>query len=188
MTTDQKQSKPSQRVGGWRQLSSEIVYQNPWIEVSHQQVLTPGGTEGIYGVVHFKNRAVGMIPIDDEGNTWLVKQSRYTLNTYTWEIPEGGAGPDEDLLEAAQRELEEETGLKAKKWRKLMLIHQSNSVSDEFGEIFVAEELYPGRQQLDPSEDIVVKKLPLQEAIEMVKDGTITDSMSVAGLLRLAIK
>src|SRR5690606_27945083 len=111
-------------------------------------VITPGGTEGIYGVVHFKGRAVGVIPIDDEGNTWLVRQSRYTLEMYTWEIPEGGAPEGEDLVIAAQRELEEEAGLKARKWRELLTIHQSNSVSDEVGTVFVAEDLYPGQQSL----------------------------------------
>lgn len=176
-----------EKVGGWRRLSSEKIYENPWIEVSHHEVLTPTGTAGIYGVVHFKGRAVGIIPIDDEGNTWLVKQSRYTLNTYTWEIPEGGAPAGEDTLDAAKRELEEEVGLKARHWRELLTIHQSNSVSDEVGIVYVAEGLSPGQQQLEETEDIEVRKLPLTEAIQMVKDGIITDSMSVAGLLRLAL-
>ncbi len=172
---------------GWQQVAVEKVYENPWIEVSHHDVITPAGTKGIYGVVHFKGRAVGVIPIDSEGNTWLVRQSRYTLNTYTWEIPEGGAPEGEDTLTAAKRELEEEAGLKARKWRELITIHQSNSVSDEIGIVYVAEDLYPGQQSLEETEDIELKKLPLTEAIQMVKDGVITDSMSVAGLLRLAL-
>lgn len=179
--------KDKQIAGGWQQVAVEVVYENPWIEVSHHDVITPKGTAGIYGVVHFKGRAVGVIPIDSEGNTWLVKQSRYTLDMFTWEIPEGGAATGEDTLEAAKRELEEETGLKARKWRELITIHQSNSVSDEVGIVYVAEDLHPGEQSLEDTEDIEVKKLPLTEAIQMVKDGIITDSMSVAGLLRLAL-
>lgn len=173
-------------VGGWQQLSSKEVYDNPWIRVTHEEVITPGKTRGIYGRVHFKNRAVGMIPLDEQGNTWLVKQSRYTLNAYTWEIPEGGAAQGEELLVAAQRELEEECGLRARKWRYLRSIHQSNSVSDETGDIFVAEDVYPGKQALEVTEDIEVLKLPLEEAIAMVMSNEITDSMSVAGLLHLA--
>ncbi|WP_428243402.1 NUDIX domain-containing protein [Gynuella sp.] len=174
-------------IGNWQCLSQETRYENPWIEVSHQTVITPGGGTGIYGVVHFKNRAVGVIPIDDAGNTWLVRQTRYPLEQATWEIPEGGAPLDEDMLEAAKRELEEEVGLCASKWQELLEIHTSNSVTDEYGKVFVATDLSTGRQQLEESEDIEVYKLPLQQAIEMVMDGRITDSLSIAGLLKLAV-
>ena len=102
-----------EKTGGWKTKSSAVVYENPWIKICHEEVVTPKGTDGIYGVVHFKNTAIGVVPIDAEGNTWLVKQSRYTLNQYTWEIPEGGCPQGESPLAAAQRELEEEVGLKA---------------------------------------------------------------------------
>ena len=178
---------PIEKVGGWKTKNSTVAYENPWLKVSHEEVITPTGTDGIYGVVHFKNTAVGVVPIDDEGNTWLVKQSRYTLNQYTWEIPEGGCPKGENPLAAAQRELEEEVGLKAKDWSALMQLHLSNSVTDEYCEIFVARNLFSGTQQLEASEDIEVQKLPLLEAIEMVKRGDITDAISVAALLRLAL-
>lgn len=178
---------PHRFPSGWKRLSKEPVYENPWISVSHEKVITPGGTEGIYGVVHFKNHAVGIVPIDGEGNTWLVRQSRYTLDRQTWEIPEGGAAVGSDLLAAAKRELEEETGLRARNWRPLLSLHLSNSVTDEEATVFAATELYAGEQDLEASEDIVVKKLPLEEAISMVLAGDITDALSVAGLLRVAL-
>lgn len=174
------------KVGGWRVKSSAAVYENPWIKVSHEEVITPRDTPGIYGVVHFKNTAVGVVPIDDEGNTWLVRQSRFTLNQYTWEIPEGGCPVGEEPLAAAQRELQEEVGLYAQRWEFLMSLHLSNSVTDEKAEVYVARDLSSGQQNLEASEDIEVKKLPLREAIAMVKNGEITDAISVAALLRLA--
>lgn len=177
----------SEKIGGWKTKTSQSVYENPWIQISHDEVITPGGTDGIYGVVHFKNIAIGVLPIDAEGNTWLVKQSRYTLNQYTWEIPEGGCPQGESPLAAAQRELEEEVGLQARDWQQLMIMHLSNSVTDESCVIFVARDLFAGTQQLEATEDIEVKKLLLCEAIEMVKRGEITDSISVAALLRAAL-
>lgn len=172
---------------GWTTLSSKTVYENNWIRVNHEEVITPGGTEGIYGVVHMKSHAVGIIPIDNDGNTWLVKQTRYTIKQSSWEIPEGGSPEGKDILETAKRELEEECGLKAASWEKLIEIHTSNSVTDEAGTIFVAKELSPGWQQLEATEDIEVRKLPLQDAVQMVLDGEITDSLSVAGLLRVSL-
>jgi len=170
----------------WITLSSKTVYENNWIRVNHEDVITPSGTEGIYGVVHFKGHAVGIIPIDNEGNTWLVKQTRYTLKQPSWEIPEGGSPEGEDILETAKRELEEECGLKANHWEKLIEIHTSNSVTDEAGTVFIAKTLTAGHQQLEHTEDIELRKLPLKDAIQMVMEGEITDSLSVAGLLRLA--
>lgn len=176
----------TEKIGGWKTKTSSVAYENPWIKVSHEEVITPKGTDGIYGVVHFKNMAIGIVPIDAEGNTWLVKQSRYTLNQYTWEIPEGGCPEGENPLAAAKRELEEEVGLTAYTWEQLMTLHTSNSVTDEFCTVFVARDLMPGTQQLEATEDIEIKKLPLQEAIAMVMRGEITDAISVAALLRMA--
>jgi 8-oxo-dGTP pyrophosphatase MutT (NUDIX family) len=175
------------KIGGWETKTSRVMYENPWLKIFHEEVVTPKGTDGIYGVVHFKNIAIGIVPIDDEGNTWLVKQSRYTLNQYTWEIPEGGCPQHEDPLAAAKRELEEECGLQAKEWQQLMTLHLSNSVTDEFCVVFVAKNLCVGQQELEATEDIEVKKLPLTEAIDMVKRGEITDGISVAALLRVAV-
>ncbi|MFO1389394.1 NUDIX domain-containing protein [Cellvibrio sp.] len=178
---------PIEKVGGWITKSSNVAYENPWLKVSHEEVVTPKGTDGIYGVVHFKNTAIGVLPIDEEGNTWLVKQSRYSLNQYTWEIPEGGCPHGEEPANAARRELEEEVGLKAAEITELMRMHLSNSVTDELAIIFVAKGLSAGQQALESTEDIEYKKLPLQEAIAMVLSGEITDSISVAALLRLAL-
>jgi 8-oxo-dGTP pyrophosphatase MutT (NUDIX family) len=177
----------AEKIGGWKTKTSKVVYENPWIKISHEEVLTPKGTDGIYGVVHFKNTAIGILPIDNDGNTWLVKQSRYALNQYTWEIPEGGCPHGEEPLDAAKRELEEEVGLQARSWDQLITLHLSDSVTDEFCVIFVARDLFPGTQQLEASEDIEYKKLPLVDAIEMVKSGEITDAISVAALLRVAL-
>jgi 8-oxo-dGTP pyrophosphatase MutT (NUDIX family) len=183
----QEQPIVHEKIGGWKTKTSNVVYENPWIKVSHDEVITPKGTDGIYGVVNFKNTAVGIVPIDHEGNTWLVKQSRYSINQYTWEIPEGGCPQGESPLTAAQRELEEEAGLQARDWQPLMQMHLSNSVTDEYCEVFVARDLFAGTQQLEATEDIEVKKLPLSEAIAMVKRGEITDGISVAALLRIAV-
>jgi 8-oxo-dGTP pyrophosphatase MutT (NUDIX family) len=182
-----EQKYPIEKIGGWKTKTSSIVYENPWIKVSHEEVTTPKNTDGIYGVVHFKNTAIGVVPIDDEGNTWLVKQSRYALNHYTWEIPEGGCPLGEEPLDAAKRELEEEVGLQANGWQQLMTMHLSNSVTDEFCVVFIAKDLFAGTQQLESTEDIEYKKLPLIDAIEMVKNGEITDGISVAALLRVAL-
>jgi len=174
------------RAGGWLQLSCDVVYENAWIKLTHEGVQRPNGSEGIYGVVHFKNRAVGVVPIDDDGNTWLVRQSRYTLDQFTWEIPEGGAPFDEDPLEAAKRELEEEVGLIADQWQLLLNVHTSNSVTDEEGLVYLAKSLHIGKQALEDTEDIAVKKLSLREAIDMVLLGEITDAMSICALLKVA--
>ncbi len=175
-------------IGPWQRLDSKLVYENPWISVHHQNVITPGKTAGIYGVVHFKGTAVGVVPIDNEGNTWLVKQTRYTLGIETYEIPEGGAAIGEAPADCARRELLEEVGVHASDIAPLMTLHLSNSVTDECAEVFVATGITLGVAGPEDSEDITVLKLPLKQAIAMTLDGQITDAISVAALQRLALK
>jgi len=173
--------------GSWKKIHGHVVYDNPWISVSHHDVIKPTGTRGIYGVVHFKNAAIGILPIDEQEYTWLVKQHRYPLGQDSWEIPEGGSPEGETFLETAKRELEEEVGLKAARWSELLILHPSNSVTDELAVVFLAEQLTPGMQALEDSEDIEVLRLPLADAIDMVMNGQITDAISVAALLKLSI-
>lgn len=171
----------------WKLINTKIQYENPWIRVNEDNVINPSGGNGIYGRVHFKNVAVGVIPIDQYGNTWLVGQYRYPLDEYSWEIPEGGCPVAEEELDAAKRELKEETGLVAENWAEFLRIHTSNSVSDERGVVFLAKDLTQGDTQFEETEDLKIKKLPLEEAFQMVMDGEITDSISMAALLKLKI-
>ena len=168
----------------WHTLSSEIKYHNPWISVREDQVQNPGGGRGVYGVVTMKNKALGIVPVDAEGNTWLVGQYRYPLNEYSWEIPMGGGLVELDILESAQRELKEETGLTAARWTRIARLHTSNSVTDEEGFVYLAEDLTQGELEPEETEDLRLWKLPLAEAIRMVMDDRITDGISVAGLLK----
>lgn len=178
----------SDQANPWITHCTEVKYDNPWIEVTHREVTNPSGGKGIYGVVHFKNRAVGVIPLDDEGFTYLVGQYRYTLDSYEWEIPAGGCPEGEEPAQTAIRELEEETGLVAQTLEPLITnMALSNSVTDERAFVFLARDLKPGTACPEETEDLQVKRLPLSDAIQMVLDGNITDSMSVAGLLRIAV-
>ncbi len=170
----------------WQTLSTREVYSNPWIRVREDQVINPSGGPGIYGVVEYKNRAVGVIPIDDEGYTWLVGQYRYTHDLYEWEIPEGGCPAGESLIAAARRELLEETGILARDFDLIISgLQLSNSVSDEKAWVFTARGLSFTEASPEDTEKLSVKRLPLPDAIRMALDGTIHDAMSVAGLLRL---
>ncbi|MCB0636019.1 MAG: NUDIX hydrolase [Lewinella sp.] len=172
----------------WLTLDLQVVYNNPWIQVSHRNVINPSGGKGIYGIVHFKNLAVGVIPIDEEDHTWLVGQYRYALGRYSWEIPEGGCPLGDSPLAAAQRELREETGPQAGHWEELLRTDLSNSVTDEEGVIFVARQLSQGTATPEPTEALQLRRLPVQEAINMVLQGEITDALSVMSLLRLAMQ
>lgn len=167
----------------WRRTSRREAYRNPWISVDHDEVVTPGGTPGIYGVVRFANLAIGIVTLDGAGRTTLVGQWRYTLDRYSWEIPEGGGPKDEGPLAAAQRELKEETGMEATTWTKLVELDLSNSVTDETGVVYLAEGLTLGTASPEDTEDLASRTLPLSEAVQMVLTGEIRDSLSVIGLL-----
>lgn len=182
--------KPTQNP--WQILHSQDIYENPWIKIREDKVINPSGKQGIYGTVSFKNKAIGIIPIDEEGFTWLVGQYRYPLNEYSWEIPMGGGkiilnsskSFEEQILEAAQRELQEETGILAEKWTKIARIHTSNSVTDEEGFVFLAEQLHFGSNFPEETEQLAIKKVHLSTALRWVMDDEITDAISMIGILK----
>ena len=177
-----------QRSGkNWKTLNIQERYDNPWITVTHRAVTAPTDIPGIYGHVHFKNKGIGIVPIDAEGYTWLVGQARYTLQTYAWEIPEGGAPHGESILAAAQRELQEETGVYARRWTSLLKLNPSNSVTDEISYSFVAQDLRFGNTAPDDTEQLALTRLPVQEAINMAMDGTIADGLAMTSLLKIGL-
>lgn len=173
-----------EEINPWTIIDDRKVYENNWIGLTEYNVINPAGGKGIYGKVHFKNHAIGILPLDEKMNTWLVGQYRFTLNAYSWEIPEGGGQLDLPPLDGAKRELLEETGLVAKEWTELLTMHLSNSVSDEFATIFIARSLTMGTAEPEETEELVLRKLPFEEAYQMAMTGEITDSMSVAALLK----
>lgn len=171
----------------WTVQKETRLYDNPWITVTAFDVLNPAGNKGIYGKVHFKNTAVGVIVLDEEKNTWLVGQYRFPQDAYSWEIPEGGVLLGNDPLEGAKRELLEETGLRAANWEQLFTMHLSNSVSDEFAIVYLATGLTQHEAEPEETEQLVVKKLPFEEVYAMLEKGEITDSMSVAAILKIKL-
>jgi ADP-ribose pyrophosphatase len=171
----------------WQVLSSKEIYNNPWINLTEHQVINPGGGKGIYGQVHFKNLAIGIVVLDEDDHTWLVGQYRFTLKQYSWEIPAGGCPLDSDSLEAAKRELLEETGITAGSWTEIQQMHLSNSVSDELAIIYLARGLSFGNAEPEETEQLQVRKVHVDDAYQMVLSGEITDSISVAALLKLKI-
>jgi len=169
----------------WQIISGKEVYDNKWINVTEYDVVNPNGGKGIYGKVHFKNIAIGIVVLDDELNTYLVGQYRFTINEYSWEIPEGGGPLDTDPVESARRELLEETGLVAHKWTPVLKMHLSNSVSDEHSIIYLARNLEQHTAMPEETEQLIARKLPFEEAWRMVEEGLITDAMSVAAIQKV---
>ena len=171
----------------WTVVSRATAYENPWIRVDHHDVLNPAGKPGVYGVVHFKNHAIGVVPIDEDGNVILVGQYRFPHAAYSWEIPEGGGPAGSTILESAQRELREECGVTARNWLEIVGMDLSNSVTNEKGTAFLAWDLSHGAAQPEDDEQLHVVRVPFREALERVKRGEIRDSLSVAAILRVAL-
>lgn len=171
----------------WQRLGKKTVYENKWIHVEEHDVINPSGNKGIYGVVQFKHYAIGIVPMDKDGNIYLVGQHRYPFDAYSWEIPEGGGQKNTAPLESAKRELLEETGLQADNWQLIAEMHLSNSVSDEVAFIYLATGLTQNDPEPEEDEDITIKKLPFSEAYAMMENGEIKDSLTVVALLKAKI-
>lgn len=173
--------------GPWTTLKEEVRYDTPWISVSHHDILDPSGREGIYGVVHFKNLAIGVVPLDKDLNTWIVGQYRYPIQAYSWEIPEGGGRRDIPPLTSAQRELREEAGIVADVWTEILRMDLSNSASDEHAILYVAQGLTFFEPEPDHDEELALRKLPFEELYGMVVRGEVRDSLTVAAVLRVKL-
>ena len=168
----------------WTTLDKKLVYESPWIGVSHHNVLNPAGKPGTYSVVHFKNFAIGVLPLDENFNTWIVGQYRYPFNLFTWEIPEGGGQLNIDPLESAKRELEEECGIIADKFTFIQHMQLSNSATDEVAYLYIAQGLSFTKSQPGDDEELHVKKIHFDTLYEMVLKGEVTDSLTVAAVLK----
>jgi ADP-ribose pyrophosphatase len=171
----------------WKIRSERVIYDNPWIKLTEYQVINPSGNPGIYGKVHYKNIAIGVLPLDADMNTYLVGQFRFVLNQYSWEMPEGGGIIGIDPIDSAKRELLEETGLKANSWTEIQRLHLSNSVSDELSILYLARGLTQFEAEPEDTEQLVIKKLPFEEVYQMVISGGITDAMTVAAVLKIKL-
>ena len=171
--------------GPWKTVSIEERYATPWIAVSHHEVIDPSGAPGIYGVIHFKNLAVGVIPLDEDLNTWIVGQYRYPIQAYSWEIPEGGGRRDLPPVESAKRELREEVGIMAGTWTEVLRMDLSNSASDEEAVIFVAQDLSFHEPEPDHNEELAMRKVPFRELFDRVMSGDLRDSLTVAAVLKV---
>jgi 8-oxo-dGTP pyrophosphatase MutT (NUDIX family) len=172
-------------INTWETLTSELIYESAWIAVNKHQTINPAGNPAVYSVVNFKNLAIGIIPLSEDGYTWLVGQWRYPLEKYSWEIPEGGGPLGEKPIETAIRELKEETGIVATKFEEIMQLHLSNSATDEHAYVFLARDLTFEEAEPEESEDLQVKKVHINEAFEMVMNGDITDAISVAAIFKV---
>ncbi|MFI5262228.1 MAG: NUDIX domain-containing protein [Candidatus Limnocylindrales bacterium] len=176
------------RHGPWVRRRRTVAYRNDWLLVWHDEVIRPDGQPGIYGVVHPYATAVGVVAVDTDGRILLVGQYRYTLDRFSWEIPEGGTRPDEAPLLGAQRELAEETGYRATVWRELVAVHTSNSLMDEAGTLFLATGLVAGAAEPDATEELDLRWIDLAGALAMVEQGEITDALTLIGLQQLALE
>jgi 8-oxo-dGTP pyrophosphatase MutT (NUDIX family) len=171
----------------WKIIDENVEYDNQWISLTHFNVINPSGGKGVYGKVHFKNLAIGVVVLDDEMNTYLVGQYRFPINRYSWEIPEGGCPSHENPLVAAKRELLEEAGLKADKWQVLGTAYLSNSVSDENSIFYLATGLSQHEAEPEETEQLSLRKVSLRKVMEMVEEGDITDALSIIALQKVQL-
>ena len=168
----------------WASRSCEVAFDNPWLALTLHDATAPTGAPARYAAVRYKNLAIGILPLFEDGSLVLVGQHRFPLMDYSWELPEGGAPLDEDPLDGARRELREEAGLEAADWREILAFQLSNSVTDERGHVYLATGLSAADCEPDPTEDLQLARVPFREALDLALRGEIKDMITLAALLR----
>ena len=168
----------------WAASRERLIYDNPWVTLREHQAVAPTGRSALYGVVGFKNYAIGVLPLHEDGSVTLVGQHRFPLRGYSWEIPEGGGPLDVDPLESARRELREETGLIAESWREVLRYELSNSVTDERGFGYIATGLSQTETDPDETEVIQITRQPFRDVLDAALSGMMPDMITLAMLLR----
>ena len=168
----------------WTILNSKLVYENKWLRLDEHKVIDPNGNDGIYSVVHFQNLAIGILPLDEEYNTWIVGQYRFPLKEYSWEIPEGGGDMKMNPLESAKRELLEETGIKAKDWMLIQQMNTSNSATDEIALIYIARKLTFHNPEPEETEALQVMKISFDELYYKAMKGEIKDGITLVAIFK----
>ena len=169
----------------WTLKDRETAFRNSWIAVERIDATDPGGQPAEYGVVRFANLAIGIVPYEN-GRIWLVGQSRVPFERYSWEIPAGG-GDKANPLDAAHRELAEETGFRADRMEVITKLQMSNSVTDEEAIIYLATGLTKGETNFESSEDISLVSMTLDEGLELIEAGELVDGLTVTALYKLAL-
>lgn len=164
--------------------AKRVSYDNHWIRVIEHDVLNPAGNPGIYGVVHVKHLAIGMLPLDDDGFTYLVGQHRFPGDYFSWELPEGGGSIEASPEVSAARELREETGLLAHCWHSFLTMDLSNSITDERAIGLIAWELEQFPPEPEEEEQIEIRRVRFAEALDMALSGEIVDAFAQAMLFK----
>jgi len=167
----------------WQTLSSRVVYRNPWLALREDKVIRPDGAEGIYSVVEMP-LSCGIVAISEDDQIALVSQWRYVHDKLSLEIPTGGSARGETPLDAAKRELAEETGLTAGKWAALGTVDNSNGATTDIAHMFLAQDLKSGPAVPQGDEHVELLWMPFSAAVRSVMAGEITESVSVAAILK----
>ena len=169
-------------MSSWKTKSSKVVYENPWLFVREDEVVTPSGREGLYAVVESKSPSVFVVPIDQDGYTYIVRQEHYTTREMAWQCV-AGRTDGEPAEVAAKRELLEEAGLRTGSVKLLSQARTATGTTTFQTTICIALDLEPDVSHFDKNEISEVKRVALSGAKEMILKGEIANTESIAAFL-----